>query len=247
MRLLTLVVSIFAAAAACTGGSNASDGKSLTVFAASSLTDVFADLGAAFERRNRGIEVDFVFGSSSELATQLEQGARGGVFASADQVSMARAVDAGLVDGRPQVFARNELEIVVPRENPGSVRGLSDLEDESLVVTICNPECPAGRYALEVFDNAGIAVTPDSFEAEVKGVVTRVALGEADVGIAYATDTNAASGEVLGIPIPEGVGVSAEYLIARLTDENPAADRWLEFVVSGEGQETLRDFGFLAP
>jgi molybdate transport system substrate-binding protein len=242
-----VVVSIFAAAAACTGGSNSTDGQSLTVFAASSLTDVFADLGVAYERRNRGTEVDFVFGSSSELATQLEQGARGELFASADQVSMARAVDAGLVVGRPQVFARNELEIVVPRDNPGGVRELSDLADESLVVTICNPECPAGRYALEVFDTAGIAVTPDSFEAEVKGVVTRVALGEADAGIAYATDTKAASGEVQGIPVPEGVGARAEYPIARLTGENPAADRWIEFVLSPEGQETLRQFGFLAP
>jgi len=242
------VASLLAIAAGCSGDSNAGGGAdTLTVFAASSLTDVFEDVGAAFEQGNRGIDVRFVFGSSSDLATQLEQGARAGVFASADEVSMERASDAGLVAGDPQVFARNELEIIVPPNNPGHVEELSDLSDENLVITVCGPPCPAGRYAQEIFDNAGIAVVPDSFEAEVKGVVTRVALGEADAGIAYVTDTAAAAGDVVGIPIPEVVGVVAVYQTARLTDSNDAANRWTEFVLNAEGQDILREYGFLSP
>jgi molybdate transport system substrate-binding protein len=232
--------------AGCSSDSSATaNTETLTVFAASSLAEVFEDLGAAFERRHRDIDVRLLFGSSSDLATQLEQGARAGVFASADEVSMERAVDAGLLEDDPQVFARNELEIIVPPNNLGRVNDLSDLADENLVVTICNPECPAGRYAREVFGNAGITVVPDSFEAEVKGVVTRVALGEADAGIVYVTDTIAAADAVLGVPIPEGDGVTAEYPIAALADATRAADRWVEFVLSTEGQEILHEYGFL--
>jgi molybdate transport system substrate-binding protein len=156
---------------------------------------------------------------------------------------MDRAVDADLVNGDPRIFARNELEIIVPPGNPGGVGGLSDLTDEDLVVAVCGPECPAGRYALQIFDNAGISVEPDSFESEVRGVVTRVALGEADAGIAYVTDTAAASGDVVGVRIPDDLGVVAEYPMAALSDAG-AADRWIDFVISSEGQQILRRYGF---
>jgi molybdate transport system substrate-binding protein len=159
---------------------------------------------------------------------------------------MDRAVDDGLVNGDPQLFARNELEIIVPPDNPGAVEELADLTNDDLVVAICGPECPAGRYALEVFDNAGLSVAPDSFESDVRGVVTRVALGEADAGIAYVTDTAASSGDVVGVPIPADVGVVAEYPIAALSDAE-AAGRWIDFVLSAEGQQVLRRYGFRSP
>jgi molybdate transport system substrate-binding protein len=115
------------------------------------------------------------------------------------------------------------------------------------VLTICSRECPAGRYALEIFENAGISIAPDSLEAEVKGVVTRVALGEADAGIAYVTDTRAAAGEIVGIPIPDDDAVIASYPIAALSGSSGAASRWIDFVLSGEGQRILRRYGFLPP
>jgi len=246
LRAALAIIWILAIAPACGGDSTAGTPNTLRVFAASSLIDAFEDLGAEFESRSDRIEVSFVFGSSSDLVTQLEQGARADVFASADEANMDRAVEAGLVDGDPQLFALNELEIIVPPDNPAGIEALSDLTDEDLVVAICTPECPAGRYALQVFDNAGIAVTPDSFESEVRGVVTRVALGEADAGIAYVSDTTAAGGDVVGIPIPDDVGVVAEYPTVALSDDG-AADRWIDFVLSAVGQEVLNRYGFHSP
>jgi molybdate transport system substrate-binding protein len=247
-RRAALAVASLIAVAGCSSDSDATPkAEAVTVFAASSLTDVFADLGTAFERRNRGIELSFVFGSSSDLVTQLEQGARAEVLASADEVSMKRALDANVVAGDPHVFVRNELEIIVPAENPGGVTELADLANEDLVLTICNRECPAGRYALEVFENAGMSVVPDSLEAEVKGVVTRVVLGEADVGIAYVTDTRAAAGEIVGIPIPDDDAVVASYQIGALSGSSDAAGRLIDFVLSDEGRRILRRYGFLPP
>ena len=247
-RAALAVASLIAVVAGCSSDSDANpNAETVTVFAASSLTDVFDDLGSVFERRNRGIELSFAFAASSDLVTQLEQGARAEVFASADEVSMKRALDANLVAGDPQILARNELEIIVPAENPGGVTGLADLANEDLVLTICSRECPAGRYALEIFENAGISIAPDSLEAEVKGVVTRVALGEADAGIAYVTDTRAAAGEIVGIPIPDDDAVIASYPIAALSGSSGAASRWIDFVLSGEGQRILRRYGFLPP
>ena len=242
---ITAVILFVALSAGCSDSGGSGGAPTLTVFAASSLTDVFEDIGAAFERRSDGAELEFVFGASSDLVTQLEQGARADVFASADEANMSRALDAGLVERDPRVFARNELEIIVPPDNPGGVTELADLANQDLVLTICSPECPAGRYALEIFDTAGVAAVPDSFEAEVKGVVSRVALGEADAGIAFVTDRRAAGGAVEGIPIADDVGVVASYPIAALGGASAAADRWIEFVLAGAGQKILRRHGFL--
>ena len=246
LRAALATIWILAVVPACGGDSRAGSPNALRVFAASSLTDAFEDLGAEFGSRSDGIEVSFVFGSSSDLVTQLEQGARADVFASADEANMDRAVEAGVVDGDPQVFALNELEIIVPPDNPGGIEELSDLTNDDLVVAICSPECPAGRYALQVFDRAGISVTPDSFESGVRGVVTRVALGEADAGIAYVSDTTTSGGDVVGIPIPDEVGVVAEYPTAALSDDR-TADRWIDFVLSPHGQEVLTRYGFRSP
>jgi molybdate transport system substrate-binding protein len=231
--------------AAC-GESASSDDETLVIFAASSLTSSFEDLAERFQSANDDIRVEFNFAASSELELQLEQGATADVFASADEPNMQKAVEVGLVEGAPRILAHNTLEIIVPPDNPGGVTGLDDLDEDELVIAICNEECPAGRYALEVFDNAGLSVEPDSFETEVKGVVTRVALGEADAGIVYATDTRAAADEVEGIPIPDDVNVVATYPIAILRGASPNARSWVEFVLSSEGQDVMQHHGFLA-
>jgi molybdate transport system substrate-binding protein len=234
------------AAAGCGGdGARANSPRDeVTVFAASSLTDAFTEIGRRFEAEH-GVSVAFNFLSSSDLASQIEQGAEADVFASADEVNMHRAVDSDYGNAEPVVFARNTLEIVVPAGNPAGIQSLADLEDDGLVISLCNDECPAGGYAREIFDKAGVRVEADSLETEVKGVVTRVAIGEADAGIVYKTDVEAAGNEVEGIDIPAEMNVVAEYPIAALEDESAAATHFVEYVLSREGRTVLRMHGFL--
>jgi molybdate transport system substrate-binding protein len=217
----------------------------ITVFAAASLTDVFEEIGDAYERDNPGTSVRFNFLSSSDLATQIEQGAPAEVFASADEANMQRLVDQDLTGSEPEVFVRNRLAIVVPADNPAGVQDLDDLEDDELVVALCVEECPAGKYAREVFGNAGVEVEPDSLEPDVKAVITRVELGEADAGIVYVTDIIAAGDDVAGIDIPDDDNVTANYVIAVLRDAEGSARGFVDFVQSERAQDILASHGFL--
>lgn len=217
----------------------------VTVFAAASLTDAFEELGGRFEDANPGTRVTFNFLASSDLAAQIEQGAPAHVFASADETSMGAIAEAGLIEGQPQVFARNLLEIAVPPGNPGGVERLADLDDADLVVTLCAEECPAGRYATEIFDGAGLRIEPDSREPDVRAVLTRVETGEADAGIVYRTDIVAAGDAVEGIEIPDQANALATYTMATLVDAPGGAAEFVDLVLSGEGQSILREYGFL--
>ena len=234
------------AAVACGGeGSSANaTGDEVTVFAASSLTDAFTEIGRRFGAQ-QGVSVAFNFLSSSDLARQIEQGAQADVFASADEANMQKVVDSGFGDAEPVVFARNTLQIVVPTGNPAGIESLADLQDDGLIISLCNDECPAGGYAGEIFDKAGVQVEADSLETEVKGVVTRVAIGEADAGIVYTTDVEAAAGDVEGIDIPAEINVVAEYPIAALEDESASATDFMAYVLSRQGRKVLRKHGFL--
>jgi molybdate transport system substrate-binding protein len=248
VRISLLLAAIAVVLTSCSDADDtagASPREVITVFAASSLTDAFEELGRAFEEDNRSADVKFNFLSSSDLAAQIEQGSPADVFASADVSNMERVMDAGLAQGDPEVFAHNKLEIIVPPDNPADVRGLEDLSQDDLVVSLCNEECPAGRYALEILNNAGVNVEADSFESEVKAVVTRVSLGEADAGIAYVTDTQAAGGEVVGVAIPDDLNVEATYPIVAFHDSPGAAQEFVELVLSEEGQSILMEYGFL--
>jgi molybdate transport system substrate-binding protein len=244
-RRSAAVVAALLVASACGGSSGAtSDAPEITVFAASSLTGAFGEIGRRFEDRD-GASVTFNFLASSDLAAQIGQGAPADVFASADEANMDTVVEAGLVARSPEVFAHNRLEIVVAPGNPRAVRALKDLEDPSLVVSLCNEDCPAGRYARDILQQAGVRVEADSLETEVKGVVTRVSTGEADAGIVYATDVQAAERDVDGIEIPRDVNVVASYPIAVLQGGPDAADDFVDYVLSPKGQEVLEEYGFL--
>ncbi|MDQ3987404.1 MAG: molybdate ABC transporter substrate-binding protein [Actinomycetota bacterium] len=214
----------------------------LTVFAAASLVDPFTEMGRLFEKENPGTKVRFNFLASSELAAQIELGAKADVFASAD-LSNARRVAQALEMGTPRRFARNRLAIAVAEGNPLEIQSLTDLEDDELVISICNPECPAGRYALEVFRNAGVEVKPDSFEQAATGVVVRVSLGEADAGIAYVTDIGGTTEKVDAVTIPPRHNVVAEYMLLELKGSDSAGE-FVDLVLSPEGQEILRQNGF---
>jgi len=221
----------------------------LTVFAAASLTAAFTELGEVVEAAHPGVDLTFNFAASSELVTQIADGAPADVFASADQANMAKLAQAGGAASDPVVFATNLLEIVVAPGNRRGIAGLADLVDEDLVVVTCAPEVPCGRYAEQAFTNAGVQVTPKSLEQHVKAVLTKVVLGEADAGIVYRTDVLAAGADAAGVAIPEGENVVAEYPIAVIADApNAAAARaFVDVVLSDAGQDVLATYGFLGP
>src|ERR687891_834162 len=173
-RRVTGLLGVLLAMAACSsegsdnGGTGSNEPQTVTVFAAASLTDAFDEIASEFTEVNANVEVEFNFLASSDLAAQIIEGAPADVFASADEASMERVTDEGLA-ADPEVFAENRLAIAVPSGNPEGISSLSDLEDPELVVALCNEECPAGRYALEIFQAAGVTVEPDSLEADVRG------------------------------------------------------------------------------
>ena len=221
----------------------------VTVFAAASLTDALTELGEAFMAANRDAEVTFNFAASSELVTQIGEGAPADIFASADLNNMTKLTDAGNNASEPVVFTTNLAEIIVGPGNPEGITSVADLANEDLIVISCAPEVPCGRYAAQILDNAGVTVTFKSLEENVRAVVSKVTLGEADAGIVYMTDVINAGDAAEGVEIPADINVVAEYPIA-VTKEAPnpgAAQAFSDFVLSVDGQAILGSYGFVSP
>jgi len=220
----------------------------LTVLGAASLTQAFTKVGDQLHARYPGLDVKFSFAGSSTLATQIQQGAPADVFASADQANMQKVTGAGLGTGTPAVFAHNKLEIAVQAGNPKHITSLSDLANPALKVDVCAPGVPCGTYSTTTFAKAGVKVTPVSQEQDVKSVLTKVGLGEADAGVVYVTDVKSAGSQVQGVVIPDEQNTTAEYPIAELktTQSEPAAKAFVDYVVGAQGQKVLADFGFLS-
>jgi len=243
--LLALIV----LAAGCGGSSTAGPGAAipapsasapptpvrLVVFAASSLTKALTAEGKAFEARHAGTTVTFSFAGSQALVAQVMQGAPADVLATADTASMAAAGLTGAM-----VIARNRLAILTEPGNPKHVRTLADLARPGLRVVLAGPTVPVGKAARKALAAAHVAVKPRSLEQDVKGVVTKVRLGEADAGIGYVTDVTAA---VTGTSLPQ---ISNSYPIAAV-HPGPAAQSFIDFVLSSPGQAILASFGFLPP
>ena len=244
--LAAALVSVQAASCGGSTGGSSSSGSSVTinVFAASSLTGAFTKLGAQFTRSHPGVKVVFSFAGSQSLVAQLQQGAPVDVFASADGTTMDKVRD---LVGAPQTFAANKLEIVVPIGNPQHIVGLAGLARGDLKVVLAAAEVPAGKYAAQVLAAQHVTVKPVSLEDSVKGVVTKISLGEADAGIAYVTDVAAAKGQVDGVKIPDAQNVVATYPIAAVkASEHPTeAQAFIDLVVSSQGQQLLHGYGFL--
>lgn len=221
-------------------------GGTLTVLAASSLTKAFTAFGARFEAANAGTVVQFSFGSSSQLATQIGQGAPADVFASADHKNMQTVVDAGDAVGTPTDFARNTLTIAVAPGNPKHIATLADLTRPGTIVVLCDTTAPCGKFADQVLTNAKVAVAPRSRELTAKATLAKVELGEADAAIVYVSDV-ASSTKVTGVPIPAAVNVTTTLPIVRLRGAADAAlaDRFIAFVVQHR-TELVDTYGFLA-
>ena len=235
-----------APAAGATSGSGALTG-SITVFAASSLTEAFTTLGKQFAAAHPGAHVAFDFDSSSALASSIQQGQKADVFASASPTNMATVVSSGDVD-TPHDFTRNEMEIATPPGNPAGIRSVADLARTGVKVALCDPAVPCGATAEKVFQNAKVTVKATASEPDVKSTLGVVTTKEVDAGMVYVTDVRAAGSQVTGVPIPSSVNASTTYPIATVKDSahHALAQAWVDYVLSAAGQKVLAADGFLA-
>lgn len=251
-KRLAIVAGVVLVLASC-ASSNATDTpqiKDVNVFAAASLTDVFTKAGDEFPKQsNARVRFIFNFGSSSTLATQIMNGAPADIFASADEANMQKIVDAKLNAGAPSLFASNRLAIAVAAGNPRNIGSLADLARPGLVVVLAAPTVPAGKYALDALAKASVRVIPASQELDVRSVLNKVALGEADAGIVYVTDVLSAGDRVGSVAIPDEQQVVARYPIAVIgATKNPEiASAFVNYLVSDDGQRLLAGFGFSRP
>jgi molybdate transport system substrate-binding protein len=245
-----LLIAVMLVANAC-GSEEPAAPDSITVFAAASLTEAFTQIAVGFEDQH-GTQVRLSFGPSDGLATQIQEGAPADVFASASPKWMDTvAEDPGVTDRAD--FARNVLVVITPADDPAGVDSVDDLGRPGIKLVLAAEGVPVGDYAREMLANAGIAdgalANVVSNEDDVKGVVQKVALGEADAGIAYQTDvTTAVAADVAVVEIPDDINVIAVYPIAAV-EGGPGASLAAEFVtyVLGPGQAVLREVGFLPP
>ncbi len=253
----TLLLALIGTSSAATPSSSKS---TLQVFAAASLSDAFTEIGHLLERQRPGLTVRANYAGSQQLATQIEQGAAADVFASADERWMDYARERGLVAGESAIFARNRLVVVVPKTNPARIRRLQDLTKGGVKFVLAADAVPVGRYSRIMLRNlardpafgAGFATRAlrnvVSEEENVKSVVGKVQLGEADAGVVYRSDvTPAVARYIHVIEIPENSNVIASYPIARIqgSHEPDAGRAFVSLVLSPEGQQVLERRGLI--
>ncbi len=256
------VITVLSAISVLVGSSSRSAAQrstTLTVFAAASLTEPFTSLGKSFEAAHPGTTVRFNFTGSQQLVLQIQQGAKADVFASADERWMQTAKDSGLVEGEPALFAHNELVVIVPVANPAGIQRLQDLSRSGVKLVIAAEAVPVGHYTREMLAKLSshpgfgskygqqVLANVASYEENVKGVIAKVELGEADAGVVYRSDaTGAGASQVSVLTIPDAANVIASYPIAvvRGAPSPELAKAFVELVRSAPGQESLKKSGF---
>jgi molybdate transport system substrate-binding protein len=256
----TLAPTAVPATAAPATAQAAASVKTLTVLAAASLTESFTELGRLFESQNPGVKVAFSFAGSQQLAQQLDQGAPADVFASASPKYMTAAVTSKRVNQTDaQTFVKNRLVVIFPKANPAGLTALKDLAKPGLKIDLEDKSVPSGQYSLDFLDKAvkdpgfeasfkdNVLKNVVSYETDVKVVVSKVSLGEADAGIVYITDYNAASDKLGKMDIPDALNTVAVYPIAPISDsKNPdLAKAFVALVLSPEGQTVMAKYGFV--
>ena len=260
MKLVKCVAAAVAAAGLLAGCGTSSEtpsstsataegGGQLMVFAAASLKQTFTDIGEQFKTDHPGTDVEFNFAGSSDLVTQLTQGADADVFASADTKNMDKAAQADLLDGDPVNFASNVLTIAVAPGNPKGITGFRDLVKPDLNVVVCAPQVPCGSATEKIEQAAGVQLAPVSEESSVTDVLNKVTTGEADAGLVYVTDVAGAGDKVTGVNFPESADAINTYPIATLKDSKNAelAQQFVEYVTGEAGQKVLDQAGFGKP
>jgi molybdate transport system substrate-binding protein len=247
----------------CGSGSESSSGSSspagtsagsgptgkLMVFAAASLKGTFTEIREQFKTDNPGADVEFNFAGSSDLVTQLTQGAPADVFASADTKNMDKAKAANLLSGDPVNFASNTLTIVVAPGNPKQIKSFADLAKPGATVVVCAPQVPCGSATTKIEDSTGVKLTPVSEESSVTDVLNKITTGQADAGLVYVTDAIGAGDKVTAVPFPESSGSVNTYPIAALAQSgNPdLAKQFVAYVTGETGQKVLSAAGFAKP
>jgi len=234
---------------ACGAGDKADDSQTITVFAAASLKSTFTEIGEQFKTDNPGMSVESSFAGSSDLVTQLTQGAQADVFASADTKNMDKAAQAGLLEGDPVNFASNTLTIVVAPGNPEQVKSFQDLTKPGLAVVVCAPQVPCGSATQKVEEATDVDIEPVSEESSVSDVLNKVTTGQANAGLVYVTDATSAGDKVTAVPFPESADAVNTYPMAILksSEHQELARKFVEAVTSDAGQKTLSAAGFAKP
>ena len=233
--------------------------RSLVVLAASSLAEVFPEIGAIYRRKYPSDTLSFSFASSPVLRTQIEQGAKADIFASADDIQMNAAVKSGVIEGTPTLFVKNKLVVIIPKNTPGKISKLQDLSKPGLKLVLTGPEVPVGNYARQSIAKMALdsSFGPDfsnatlknlvSNETNVRVVVAKVVLGDADLGFCYLSDVTAATApQVTVIPIPDQFNVIATYYVGVVKgSKNPdAAKALIDTITSEQGKQVLKKYNF---
>ncbi len=264
LYIFLLIVGLCTVLAACGGSTSTSDTPTpapitLNVFAAASLTESFNEIAAAYHQQHPNVTIKSDYDGSQILEQQIANGAPADIFASADLANMQKASDAGLVNSS-RVFAKNRLVVIIPAGNPGKINSLKDLANKGITIDLEAVTVPAGKYSRQVLDNMskspdygsayGSAVLANvvSEETNVKAVVQKVQLGEADAGFVYRTDvTTAVASQVTVIDIPDPYNVIAQYPIAVVKNSPHASDAqaFIDFVLSPAGQTILKKYNFI--
>ena len=247
-RTVSMIAVVCVLAGAC-GSDSKKGAQAINVFAAASLTEAFNDAKKPLAAEQPPLAPAYNFAGSSTLVQQIMQRAPADVFASADEKNMQTLVDADLVE-TPKPFVRNKLQIAVAPDNPKKIESLRDLERPGLILVLADKAVPAGNYALQAFEKAGLpAPEPKSLELDVKAALAKVISGDADAAVVYVTDVKAAGAQVQGVDIPDAQNVIATYPIAvmKATKHRAAAQEFVDYMASGGGQTVLQARGFLAP
>lgn len=240
MRRLLALLLLTPGLVACGGD----DDATLQVLAAASLTEAYTALAEDYESDHFGVRVELIFGSSTDLAESVADGAPGDVLATADETAMQIAVDAGVTAAVPQVFALNQLVIATAPGNPERIHSLDDLDGITWVR--CADDVPCGRIAVTLLKDAGVTAEPVSLELDVKATLEKITSGEADAGLVYASDAVTAGRAVRSVPIEGSTAVPAIYYVAPLSQaaDGGLADDWINLVNSVAGDVALNNAGF---
>lgn len=240
-HLIGVIVMTAVVGGACTGDSSGD----LVVSAAASLTDAFSALEGEFERQNPGIDLTFNFAGSSVLADQIVEGAPVDVFAAAAPKHIDAVGGAGVEASGPVTFATNRLVLAVPAGNPAGVAGLSDLTRDELLVGLCVAGVPCGDLADELLASVGVVAAADTREGDVRALLTKLAAGELDVGLVYATDVAASGGEVEEVVTFDEP--QTEYRVVVVDRTKPGAEAFVMMLTSEVGRRVLTEHGFGSP
>jgi molybdate transport system substrate-binding protein len=262
--LLVLILTLVTLVTACTPAPTATpepETIELTVFAAASLTDAFNAIKGELETLYPHVTIVYNFAGSNALAAQLVEGAPADVFASANNTQMKVAIDGGrIVTGKQHTFVRNRLVVVVPTGNPGEVETLQDLARPGLLLVLAAAEVPVGQYSIDFLDKAAadpgfgesfkddVLANVVSYEENVRSVLTKATLGEADAGIVYTSDVSSeAADQVEQLEVPDALNTIASYPIAPVQNSENAdmAQKFVDYILAAEGQAVLAEFGFI--